>query len=177
MQVWNVLHVARWKYTTQTIAKNSPTVHHRTTLSRHIFATKARIDNQKKIVKQQYLLHMSHNMLNFGPLTAEICWQVWGTPANFNEFRVLAALLNGTLVVGISQTLWQWTEAPPIFSRAAIMLGIGPHSSSICYKTVYTLVFHKTADLSHEPEHSNLESDEKATHSTLFVWSTMTNFC
>jgi len=82
-------------------------VHHRTTLSRHIFATKARIDNQKKIVKQQYLLHMSHNMLNFGPLTAEICWQVWGTPANFNEFRVLAALLNGTLVVGISQTLWQ----------------------------------------------------------------------
>ena len=41
----------------------------------------------------------------YGLLTAEICWRVWGTPANFNGFRVLAALLHGTLVVGVSQTL------------------------------------------------------------------------
>jgi len=27
-------------------------------------------------------------------------------PANFNGFRVLAALLHGTVVVGVSQTLW-----------------------------------------------------------------------
>jgi len=33
-------------------------------------------------------------MVNFGLLTAEICWRVWGTPANFNGFRVLAALLH-----------------------------------------------------------------------------------
>ena len=46
-----------------------------------------------------------HNMVNFGLLTAEICWRVWGTPAIFNGFRVLAALLHGTLVVGVSQTL------------------------------------------------------------------------
>jgi len=50
------------------------------------------------------------NMVNFGLLTAEICWRVWGTPANFNGFRVLAALLHGTLVVGVSQTLRRWTE-------------------------------------------------------------------
>ena len=31
-------------------------------------------------------------MVNFGPLTAEIDSGVWGTPANFNGFRVLAAL-------------------------------------------------------------------------------------
>jgi len=37
-------------------------------------------------------------MVNFGPLMAEIDWRVWGTPANFNGFRVLAALLHGTLV-------------------------------------------------------------------------------
>jgi len=49
-------------------------------------------------------------MVDFGPLTAEIRWRVWGTPANFNRFRVLAALLHGTLVVGISQTLRRWTE-------------------------------------------------------------------
>ena len=44
------------------------------------------------------------NMVNFGLLTAEICWRVWGTPANFNGFRVLAALRHSTLVVGVSQT-------------------------------------------------------------------------
>jgi len=41
--------------------------------------------------------------VNFGPLAAEIVLLVWGTPANFNGFRVLA--LHGTLVVGVSQTL------------------------------------------------------------------------
>jgi len=46
-----------------------------------------------------------HNMVNFGVLAAEICWRVCGTPANFNGFRVLAALLHSTLVVGVSQTL------------------------------------------------------------------------
>jgi len=44
-------------------------------------------------------------MANFGPLAAEIDPVVWGTPANFNGLRVLAALLHGTLVVGVSQTL------------------------------------------------------------------------
>jgi len=36
----------------------SPSGHHRTNLSGYIFALKAHIDNQKKIVKQQYLLQM-----------------------------------------------------------------------------------------------------------------------
>jgi len=45
-----------------------------------------------------------HNMVNFGPLAAEIASLVLGTPGNFNGFRVLAALLHGTLVVGVSQT-------------------------------------------------------------------------
>jgi len=39
------------------IAKNSPSAHHRTTLSGYIFATKVRIDIRKKIVKQQYPPH------------------------------------------------------------------------------------------------------------------------
>jgi len=49
-------------------------------------------------------------MVNFGALAAEIGSLVCGTPANFNGFRVLAALLHGTLVVGVSQTLHCWTE-------------------------------------------------------------------
>jgi len=34
-------------------------------------------------------------MVNFGPLAAEIVSLVWGTLANLNGFRVLAALLHG----------------------------------------------------------------------------------
>jgi len=44
-------------------------------------------------------------MVNFGLLAAEIVSLVGGTPANFNGFRLLAALLHGTLVVSVSQTL------------------------------------------------------------------------
>jgi len=85
-----MLQAARWKYRTQKRQK-SPSGHHRTTLSGYIFATKARINNRKKkLVKQQYLLHVLTIWW-----TAEIGWLVWGTPANFNWFRVLAALLHG----------------------------------------------------------------------------------
>ena len=74
-------------------------------MSGYIFAAEACIDNRKKkLVKQQYLPTCPHNMVNFGPLTAEICWRVWGTPANLNGFRILAALLHGTPVVGVSHT-------------------------------------------------------------------------
>ena len=44
-------------------------------------------------------------MVNFGPLAAETVSLVWGTLANFNGFRVLAALPHGTLVLGVIQTL------------------------------------------------------------------------
>jgi len=37
-----------------------------------------------------------HNIVNFGPLAAEISLPVWGTQANFNGFRDLAALLHGS---------------------------------------------------------------------------------
>jgi len=40
-----------------------------------------------------------------GPLAAEIGPVVWDTPTNFNGFRILAALLHSTPVLGVSQTL------------------------------------------------------------------------
>jgi len=58
----------------------------------------------KKLVKQQYVLQMSHNIVNFGLLAAEISLPVWGTPANFSGFRDLAALLHSSQVVSVSQT-------------------------------------------------------------------------
>jgi len=48
---------------------------------------------------------MSPQYGELGPLAAEIDPVVWGTPASFSGFRVLAALLHGTVVVGVSQTL------------------------------------------------------------------------
>jgi len=38
----------------------------------------------------------SHNMANFGPLTAEIRWPVWGTPANFKGVWRLTFLAAAT---------------------------------------------------------------------------------
>jgi len=64
----------------------------------------------KKLLNSNISSTYPVNMVNFGPLRAEIRWRVWGTPANFNGFRVLAALLHGTLVVGVSKTLRRWTE-------------------------------------------------------------------
>jgi len=67
-----------------------------------------------------------HNMVNFGLLT-EICWRVWGTPANFNEFRILAALLHDTLVVGVSQTLWRWTQGATYIWQGGHHVGHWPY--------------------------------------------------
>ena len=73
--------------------KKSPFLHHRTTLSGCIFAAEAYIDNRKKMLNTDNNSTCSHHMVNFSLLTAEICWRVWGTPANFNGFCVLACLL------------------------------------------------------------------------------------
>ena len=76
-----------------------------------------------------------HNMVNFSPLTAEIGSGVWGTPANCNGFRILAALLNGTPVVRVARLCGIEQTAPPTFGRAAIMLGIG-HILVLRYSTI-----------------------------------------
>jgi len=45
-----------------------------------------------------------HNMVNFSLLAAEIVSLVWGTPANFNGFSVLASLLQRRRSTEASQT-------------------------------------------------------------------------
>jgi len=46
---------------------------------------KARVDNRKRdLLNSNISSTWPHKMVNFGPLMAEICWRVWGTPANFN---------------------------------------------------------------------------------------------
>jgi len=86
---------------------------------------------EKKLLSSDMSSRCPHNMVNFGLLAAEIGSGVWGTPTNFNGFRVLAALLH---------VLRQWASAklcdveqraPPIFGRATITFGIGPHSGCL----------------------------------------------
>jgi len=46
----------------------------------------------KKLLNSNISYACTNNMVNFGSLAAEICCRVWGTPANFNRFHVLASL-------------------------------------------------------------------------------------
>ena len=59
----------------------------------------------KKLLNANTSSTCPHNMANFGPLTAEICWRVSGTPANFNGFCVLASLLQRCRSPEANQTL------------------------------------------------------------------------
>ena len=113
--------------------KKSPKIRHLDTIAQLCGAVSLQLRHISTIGKNLLNRNTSsacpRNMTNFGSLTAEISSGVWGTPANFSGFRILAALLHGTLVVGVSQICGVEQRAPPMFSRAAIMLDIGPHSS------------------------------------------------
>jgi len=75
------------RLTDNTGCKKLPSRHHRTTLSGHIFTTKACINSRgKNLLNTDTSSTCPHNMVNFGPIMAEICWRVWGTPSNFNGF-------------------------------------------------------------------------------------------
>jgi len=99
------MHAARCKYRTQKIAKISPSGHYRTTLLSCTFVIKGRIENRKNLLNSNISSTCLHNMVNIGPLTAEIGSGVWGTPANFNGFRVLASLLQRHRLTKANQTL------------------------------------------------------------------------
>jgi len=53
---------------------------------------------KKNLLSSSIFPTCPHNMVNFGPLAAEILSLAWGTPGTFNGFGVLAALLHGTLL-------------------------------------------------------------------------------
>ena len=110
MQVWNVLYAARWNTGRKKVAKNR----HLGTIVQLCWAISSQLRHVSTIGKNLLSSNMSfrcsHNMANMGPLTAEIGPVVWGTAANFNGFHVLAALLHGSQVVSVSQTLRRCTE-------------------------------------------------------------------
>jgi len=60
--------------------------------------------SEKNLSSSNMSSRCPHNMVNIGPLTAENDWQVWGISSYFSRYHVLAALLHGSQVVGVSQT-------------------------------------------------------------------------
>jgi len=82
--------------------------------------------SEKNLLNSNISSTWPDNMVNFGLLTAETCWRLWGTPANFNGFRVLAAVLHSTLVVGVSQTLRRWTEGATYIRQGGHHVGHWP---------------------------------------------------
>jgi len=125
MHVWNVLHAARWKCRTAG-PKKLPSGHN-AQLCRTISSQLRQVSTiGKKLVKQQCHPTCPHNMVNFWPLAADICWRVWSTPANFNGFRILAALLHSTLVVNVSQTLRCWTQGATYIRQGGHHVGHWP---------------------------------------------------
>ena len=119
-------------------AKKSPkTRHHRTTLSGHIFP--------KKIVKQQYLLHMSSQ---YGELRPSNGWDRFGSlvhPSWFQRVSRLGSVSARHSSTGRQPNCGVEQRAPPIFGKAAITLGIVPWALShilvcICY-SIYLILF------------------------------------
>jgi len=121
-----MLHGTRCKYRSR---QKSPSGHQRTTFSGYIFATTARIDNRKKLVKQQYLLHMSPQ---HGELRPTRGWYPSGSlehPCKFQRVWRLGSVTARHSSWALAKLCGVYQRAPSIFGRAAITLGIGPHSS------------------------------------------------
>ena len=70
----------------------------------------------------------SHNMVNFGPLAAEIGLPVWGTLANFRAFRFLASLVQRRCSTEVNQTLYDVWPSPGLLYYIYIFGGSYPQT-------------------------------------------------
>ena len=89
--------------------------------------------SEKNLLSSNMSSRCPHNMVNFSPLAAEIGLRVWGTPANFNDFCVLAALLHSSQLVDVSQTLQRWTEGATYVWQGCHHVGHWPSLVFVCF--------------------------------------------
>jgi len=76
-------------------------------------------------------------MVSFGPLTAETCWRVSGTPANFYQFRILALLLHRRRSIEVNKTLQDVWPSPGLVHYIYILGVLAPNG--ILPATKFTL--------------------------------------
>ena len=89
--------------------KKSPKNRHPGTITQLCHTISSQLRHKSTIGKSLLSSNISstcpHNMVNFGPLAADIGPVVWGTPANFNCFRILASILQRRRSTEANQTL------------------------------------------------------------------------
>jgi len=126
--------------------KNSPSAHHRTTLSGCILQVRHVSTIGKNVLNSSISSRCLHSMANFGPLTAEICWRVWGNPGNFNGFRVSASLLQRRRSLEANQTLYDvWpshglVHYMYIFEYSCPLTKFCHVQSSLCVQVLHSLI-------------------------------------
>ena len=86
------------------------------------------------LVQYIFIFGGSCPVAEFFQVQNSLCVQVLRSP-------ILAALLHGTRVGASAKLCGVMQTAPPIFGRAAITLGIGPHSS-LCSSPLLVLASH-----------------------------------
>jgi len=91
-----------------------------------IFTTKACVDNRKNLLNSNVSSTCTYNMVNFGPLMAEIGLPVRGTPANFKGLCVLASLLHRRNSAEANQTLHDVWPSPGLVHHIYIFRGSSP---------------------------------------------------
>jgi len=101
-----VLHAARWKYRT----KKSPKSRHLGTIAQIWRAILSQLRHLSTIGKKDLLSSnisttYAHNMVNFGPLAAEIGPVAWGAPLQISTGFASWKRYCTALVVGVNQTL------------------------------------------------------------------------
>jgi len=88
------------KYRKQKWRNKSTSGQHRTSLSACIFATKARINNRKKLVKQKYLFHESPQYGELWPTSGWDRLMGLGHPSKFQRFSRLGIVTAATSLNG-----------------------------------------------------------------------------
>ena len=86
----------------------------------------------KKLLSSNISSTCPHNMVNFGPLAAEIVSLVWGTPGNFNGFRVLSTLLQRRRSTEVNQSLHYVWPSPGLV-RHIYTFGISCPLTEFCH--------------------------------------------
>ena len=128
MQVWNVRHMACWKWSTQK-SRHLGTI---AQLCRTISSQLRRVSTiGKKLVKQQYVLQMSPQYGEHRPTNGWERLAGLGHPIIFQRVSRLGSVRPTARQSssGHQPNCGVEQRAPPTFGMATITLGIGPHSS------------------------------------------------
>ena len=112
LQVWNVLHAARWKCRPKNGQKLAISAPSHNFVGLYLSKQDTYRQSEKNLLNSSISSTCPYNMVNFGLLTAEIVSLVWGTPSNFNGFRVFVSLLHRRRSMEVNRTLHDVWPSP-----------------------------------------------------------------